>query len=326
MTDHITTTMSPEEQEHAYATLTVPPQLERMRLDLFLDHCFATYTRSFFKKLIDRGLVTHNDTITTKASSRVTSGDTITVAFPPQRAVHPLRSNHAPLGIDVIAEHDTFLVINKPAGLLVHPPAHGSVAVTLADWLVTYYPEIALTGDADRPGIVHRLDKDTSGILLVARTHTAYEQLQEAFKQREVYKTYYAIVTGHPAAHGTISYNIERDPIHRQQMIHTHESGRHAVTEYTAVEYFQDHTLIKLRPITGRTHQLRVHCSAIGHPILGDAVYGKKSKLIDRQALHAQALSFTYDGTTYQYTAAFPDDITSVLRELRNRSPMGKQI
>jgi len=309
-----------QSEETCDVTLTVAQQLDRMRLDLFLDHCFATYTRSFFKKLIDTGMVTHNTTITTKASTRVTAGDTVTVTFPPQRSVHPLRHDHYPLGITVIAEHDAFLVIDKPAGLLVHPPAHGSSAVTLADWLVTYYPETHNVGDPERPGIVHRLDKDTSGILLVARTQHAYDTLQHAFKQRDVTKVYYAIVRGHPEPHGTIQYNIERDPIHRQQMIHTQEGGRHAITEYHVVEYFEDHTLLKLRPTTGRTHQIRVHANAIGHPILGDGIYGKKSSIIDRQALHAHTLAFTYNHHAYTYRAPFPRDLQKALWDLRKRA------
>jgi len=309
------------EAEHYTSTLTVAPQLDRMRLDLFLDHCFGSYTRSFFKNLIDQGLVTRNGVTATKASTRVQAGDIIEVAFPPQRAVHPLRDDHAPLGIEIVDEQNDFIVISKPAGLLVHPPAHGSSVITLSDWLVTYYPEAKDIGDPDRPGLIHRLDKDTSGLLVIARTEDAFTHLQEAFKQRDVRKTYFAIVRGHPPSYGTITYNIERDPICRQQMTHAIESGRRARTEYDVVEYFKDHALVRLRPITGRTHQLRVHCYAIGHPVLGDTMYGKKSHIIDRQALHAHTLAFSFDGASHSYTAPFPDDIQRALTELRKRSP-----
>jgi 23S rRNA pseudouridine1911/1915/1917 synthase len=195
--------------------------------------------------------------------------------------------------------------------------------VSLADWLIHNIDDIAHVGSVDRPGIIHRLDKLTSGLMVIPRTMYAYNLFGIMFRERTIQKTYYALVTGHPPKEGTIDLHIGRDPVQRNKMT-TYRSlaqaetkARHAITHYTVEQYFENAALVRVTLETGRTHQIRVHFAAIGYPIIGDILYGKASPLIERQALHAAELDFNFDGTSYHVTSPLPEDIKKVMKQMK---------
>jgi 23S rRNA pseudouridine1911/1915/1917 synthase len=204
-----------------------------------------------------------------------------------------------------------------------------SSAITVADWILHNHHELSNVGAVDRPGIIHRLDKETSGLLIIARTNYGHNALGALFRNRKINKTYKAIVAGHPPKDGTITLAIGRNPTNRLKMAtfnedlidHTGKIGctkvRHATTDYKVLEYFDDASLIEVKPTTGRTHQIRVHMAALGHPIIGDQLYGKTSPFINRQALHAEQLSFIFDDTHYSFTDEFPHDFQQLINNLR---------
>lgn len=289
------------------------------RLDRFLAREFKDYSRTFFQALIHRGLVCLNGVIQNHASAVIRKGDTISFTVPvPEKTLHdPIQIRALP--VEVVYEHEHFLIISKPAGLSTHRAGTRCADLTLADWIVCNYPALAeeFKDEPDRPGIVHRLDKDTSGLMIIARTRYAYKQFVDLFKSRGVHKTYNALVRGHPPAAGTIDFNIERHATIPTRMTHRIGSGREAVTHYRVLEYVNDSALLELTPLTGRTHQIRVHCAAIGNPIVGDTVYGTKSPLIRRQALHAAHLTFCFDGQSYEFRQPLPADLQEALKHMR---------
>ena len=315
-------------EPNAIFSFTVNGDDSATRIDIFISQQFPFYSRSFFKRLINEELISLNNKPVHKPSVKIQSGNVVTVQFPPKRSMK-LDSVANNLKIDIIHEGEHFLIINKPAGLLVHPPSESCKSITLMDWIVHSYEEITNVGYVDRPGIVHRLDKDTSGILIVSRTNYAHTTFSELFKNRMINKTYYAFVKGHPKQNGTIDLPIGRHP-HNKIKITTfskreHEKNqqtgsnktRHALTHYKVIEYFDDCSLVEVKPVTGRTHQIRVHFAAIGHPLIGDFVYGCTSKLINRQALHAQGLNFNFCNKEYSFLCDFPDDMRSLTTQLK---------
>lgn len=295
--------------------------VEAQRLDRYVVAHSAeagiVLSRTKVQELIDAGCMSVNDRIAMKASMLVKAGDHIALyepVMPEVSGVNPQELEAVP--VEVLAEHQHFIVLSKPAGLVVHKPSPDTEEISLVDWLVHRYPEIASVGSVDRPGIVHRLDKDTSGLLLVARTRYGLETLQKMFGAREIKKTYFALVTGHPQESGVIDYCITRNSVIPTQMTHTVGSGRPAITHFSVMKYYNQYALLEVKPLTGRTHQIRVHCAAIGHPIVGDAVYGTQSKLIKRQALHAAKLEFIFDGQSYTFSKNVPEDFAHALQVL----------
>lgn len=291
------------------------------RLDKVVTHHFPLYSRTFFNRLIDDKHVTLNNKAT-KPSMLVKEGDLIVVQFPPPRAIQVDAVREKNPNVKIVHEGTHFYILCKPAGLLVHPPSMASTAATLVDWLLMHFNDIKDVGYVDRPGIIHRLDKDTSGLIIIPRTNYAHSIFGDLFRDRAIEKTYYAIVQGHPDPSGTIDLPIGRDPVTKTKM--TTRTGpskmREAKTHYKVVEYFDDGALLELRPVTGRTHQIRVHLASIGHPIIGDMVYSNRSKLIDRQALHAAKLSFIFDGEPYTFNCPLPDDMKKLIETLRKQS------
>jgi 23S rRNA pseudouridine1911/1915/1917 synthase len=310
-------------------SFTVEAENAGQRVDIFLTKQFTHYSRSYFQRLIDNQVVTINDVKTKKQGTVLKQGDTIAVAFPDESIQNsPLTFNND-AAVSCIHKDEHFLVITKSADVVTHKPKSDYAKPTLTDWLTAHFQEIASVGYIDRPGIVHRLDKDTSGLMLIARTNYGHTILSELFKQRTIQKTYIALVHGHPSREGTIDLPIGRHPLYRTKMaifpkqVTTTNSTitvRHALTHYQVLHYFNDCSLVKVMPVTGRTHQIRVHFSAIGHPLVGDLVYHKGSSHIARQALHAYGLTFSLDTKEYSFTANPPEDFLHALRELGSQS------
>ena len=239
---------------------------------------------------------------------------------------------------EIIFENSDFIVVNKPAGLVVHAARVNEhrradaaragktrgAEPTLVDWLVKRYPKIKTVGDDPtlRPGIVHRLDKATSGVMIVAKTQASFEQLKKLFQEHRMKKTYYALVRGVPKSlHGTIDAPIGIKNGSLKRSIHSSKMAKPAVTEYVVVKNLGDCALLKVNPLTGRTHQIRVHLASIGHPIVGDILYGKKSShganaatiAPPRLMLHAAALVFSdNNGNRFEFEAPFPSDFPSI--------------
>ncbi len=291
---------------------------EPVRLDLFLAQSLPYYSRSFFKKLIEEKNIKVNNTIITKSGHALKENDTIAVSFPTLPSLPDLELDSIHNNISIIYENEDFLIVYKPAGVIVHKPHTHSNIITLADWLIHSFKEIKSVGAHERPGIVHRLDKETSGILVVPRNNNSHAYFGDLFKNRTIQKTYLALVEGHPEKSGVIESPITRDPFQKHKMTARIASGRPSKTYYTVLEYLDNASLVKVSPVTGRTHQIRVHFASIGHPLIGDKTYGKPSKLIERQALHAYQLAFKFKDTYYSFCKEMPKDMLDALNKLKH--------
>lgn len=292
------------------------------RLDKFLVEKLQEFSRSRIQGLIADGFVDVDNLPAKKAGQLLENGFNVTIRIPP-----PVPTDLVPetIPLDILFENDDLIVINKPAGMVVHP-AVGHASGTLVNAVLGYDPDIEGIGGEERPGVVHRLDKETSGLILLARNERAHRWLQDQFRLREVEKTYLALVDGKPPTPtGRVETYIGRDPRHRKQMAVVPESrGREAISEYKTMESFKNHTLLEFHPLTGRTHQIRLHCAFLGCPIIGDKVYGrKKSSLeIERHFLHAYRLKIVLPGENEQrvFEAELPADLLKVLNILRKES------
>ena len=289
------------------------------RLDKFLVGQLQEFSRSRIQGLIAKGFVDVNGDTAKKAGQTLESGFHVTVRIPPP-APTDLIAEDIPL--DILFENDDLIVVNKPAGMVVHPAA-GHASGTLVNAILGYDPELEGIGGEERPGVVHRLDKETSGLILLAKNERAHRWLQDQFRLRKVEKTYLALVDGKPPTpSGRVEAYIGRDPSHRKRMAIVPESrGREAISEYKTVESFKDHTWLEVHPITGRTHQIRLHCAFLGCPIVGDEIYGKKHSSIKlgRHFLHAYRLKIMLPGDKKPriFEAPLPDELARVLTSLR---------
>ena len=292
-----------------------PDESKMVRLDMFLAENIEDHSRSSVRRFIQQGCVSINDKTVSKAGYLLKDNDCIEISLPAP-LLPELQSCDVPFTI--IDEQEDFLVINKPAGLMVHHAPSAPQEPTLVNGLLYRFQNFKTFNDTHRPGIVHRLDKNTSGLLLVARNQRAHRELSELFKDRKIQKTYLAIVSGHPDRQGTVIYPVGRHPHQRHKMACNGIASRHACTHFQVLSYYNDTTLLALKPVTGRTHQIRVHCAALGHGIIGDATYGEPSKLISRQALHAWKLLFEHKGKRYEYRASVPDDFKHALQQLHS--------
>jgi 23S rRNA pseudouridine1911/1915/1917 synthase len=291
------------------------------RLDRFLTARQVLGTRSQVHRLIREGRVRVGGRVV-KAGASLRAGDRI-VAEPP--APLEVRAVAAPIALDVIFEDAQLLAINKPAGLVVHP-APGHWQGTLVSALLHRWRTVPEGIDPHRLGIVHRLDKDTSGVLLIARTAAALAALGDQFRRREVGKDYLALVWGTPRpSRGVIDHPIGRHPVQRKKMA-VQARGRVARTRYEVLERFARTALVRAHPETGRTHQIRVHLAAIGHPVVGDSLYARghpgQAQVMERQALHAEAIAFRHPatGAPMRITAPLAADFAAALAALRRAS------
>jgi 23S rRNA pseudouridine1911/1915/1917 synthase len=290
------------------------------RLDKFLVGQLQEFSRSRIQGLIAGGFVEVNGRAAKKSGQTLESGFQVTVRVPPA-APTGLVAEDIPL--DIVFENDDLVVVNKPAGMVVHPAA-GHTSGTLVNAMLGYDPEIEGIGGEERPGVVHRLDKETSGLILLAKNERAHRWLQDQFRLRKVDKTYLALVDGKPPTPtGRVEAHIGRDPSHRRRMAIVPESrGRAAISEYKTRESFRNHTLLEFHPLTGRTHQIRLHCAFLGCPIVGDEVYGRKksSVEINRHFLHAYRLKIILPGEKEArvFEAPLPEELASTLNVLRS--------
>ncbi len=290
------------------------------RLDHFLVHQLPEQSRSSFKHAIKQGAILVNDR-QVKAGYRLKPGDRVTVAFPPAPPAGALVAE--PVSFDTLYEDRHLIVIAKPPGVVVHPAA-GHSRGTLVQGLLYRYGDLA-TQDAERPGIVHRLDKDTSGVMVVARTSAALQQLAADFKDRRVSKVYLALLARcPPEPEGRLVAPVGRHPVHRKKMAIRHHRGRYAVTRWrTRKTFAAGPCLVEIIIETGRTHQIRVHMASLGAPVLGDRLYGGRGspnsrEEAPRQMLHAWSLSFNHPvtGRSMQLTAPLWPDFQQVLHRL----------
>jgi 23S rRNA pseudouridine1911/1915/1917 synthase len=262
------------------------------RLDQYLAERLPTLSRSQVQRLISEGHVRLNG-VATRPGARLHPGDELAWHVPPTA---PTALTPQPMDLRVLYEDDDLVVIDKPAGLVVHP-GPGHAAGTLVHGLLARGAQWSSIGGVERPGIVHRLDKDTSGLLVIARNDTAHRDLAGQLQDRSLRRRYRAIVVGEVAdAAARIDAPIGRDPRHRQRMAVV-ASGREAITDFRRLGLHQGHTLLEVSLLTGRTHQVRVHLAYIHHPVLGDPVYGRPSPLIARPALHAAEIAFRHPRT-----------------------------
>jgi 23S rRNA pseudouridine1911/1915/1917 synthase len=316
-------------------SIRVKPSDEAKRLDVLVASVLTDLTRTFIAGLITAAHICV-DGRPRKPGYRVKSGEQISGVIPPPQ---PVEFKPEPIPLDVLFEDGHIIVVNKPPGLVVHP-APGHFSGTLVNGLLNHCPDLGGIGGELRPGIVHRLDKDTSGTLVIAKNDAAHTHLARQFKARQVQKEYLALVHGDvQSASGTVNLPIGRHPVHRKRMSAFSPRGRSAQTDWTVKERFRRATLLVLNLKTGRTHQIRVHCAALHHPIVGDAVYRPRKleimpaaghqppdeisrllKSAGRQMLHAWRLRFIHPhtGKTMLFESAVPPDMQALIDALRS--------
>jgi 23S rRNA pseudouridine1911/1915/1917 synthase len=309
-------------------SITIPSDADGTRLDRFLTSVLPDQSRSHIQRLIKEGHV-HLGGRETKANQPVKTGQVVTIDVPPpaDSDVHP-----EALPLDIVYQDRDLVVVDKPAGMVVHPAA-GHADGTLVNALLHHVDDLSGVGGEKRPGIVHRLDRGTSGLMVIAKHDAAHEELARQFHDREVEKEYIALVWGEVMAGRRIDAPIGRDPANRKKMSAKARRSREAVTRIVHAEHFgRVLTLARVAIHTGRTHQIRVHLSAIGHPVVGDPLYGGVHRRIpgdlravthlERPFLHAARLAFTHpvEGRRMEFTSELPADLQRVLDELRDRT------
>jgi 23S rRNA pseudouridine1911/1915/1917 synthase len=293
-----------------------------MRLDKVLTDCIASLSRAQIQRLISDGMVTLDGKIIDRSGLKIKGGELAQVRVPPPA---PTQTVPESIPLSIIYEDENLIVVDKPAGMVVHPSI-GHPSGTLVNAILGYAPGIEGVGGERRPGIVHRLDKDTSGVILVVKNTRSYRFVQAQFRSRTIDKRYLALVIGSPPTPtGRIEAGIGRDPKHRQRMAvldGERLSVRQAISEYQTIESFDKFALVEVKPVTGRTHQVRVHMAFIGCPIVGDRLYGERrgfSLGLQRHFLHACRIRVKLlDGSEKEFFSETPVELDTALRELRS--------
>lgn len=299
------------------------------RLDRYLSQELSELSRSRIQQLIEQGHVQINDQVCISKKIHLKTGDRITLEIP---AIQPLQIQAADIPLDILYEDDELIILNKPAGLVVHP-APGHPDGTLVNAILAHCPNLPGIGSVQRPGIVHRLDKDTTGAIAIAKTDLAYQHLQAQLQAKTARREYLGLVYGVPKTEtGSIDLPIGRNPQDRKKMaiVSVEDGGRTAVTHWQVQERLANYTLIHFQLETGRTHQIRVHSAKMGHPIVGDPVYGSGRSVgvnLPGQALHAWKLQLQHplSGNLVQVTAPPPPSFTTLLEVLRRRSGISRR-
>ena len=299
------------------------------RLDRYLSQNLSDLSRSRIQQLIEQGHVQVNDQICTSKKVNLKIGDRISLEIP---AIEPLQLLAADIPLDILYEDEELIILNKPAGLVVHP-APGHPDGTLVNAILAHCPNLPGIGGIQRPGIVHRLDKDTTGAIVIAKTDLAYQHLQAQLQAKTARREYLGLVYGVPKTEtGSIDLPIGRNPQDRKKMaiVSVEDGGRTAVTHWQVQERLANYTLIHFQLETGRTHQIRVHSAKMGHPIVGDPVYGSGRSVgvnLPGQALHAWKLQLQHplSGNLVQVTAPPPPSFTTLLEVLRRRSGISRR-
>jgi 23S rRNA pseudouridine1911/1915/1917 synthase len=308
-------------------TLSVCESDNGVRIDTVISKMIGS-SRTLIQEFITLGVITVDTVLAKKNSMPVFKGQQIVILVPQLHHIQAKGSGDKSI-LDTVmlcAQEDDFIIINKPAGLVVHAPNRKSREPSLVDWLTDKGYLQGFEGLV-RPGIVHRLDKETSGIMIVAKNRTAHGILSDLFKERKIKKKYYAIVHGNPPEQMRVDSFLVRDPMVHIKMVtvpysYHHDSTRtqsgfkRAISEIKKIKQLGEYALLQVTPLTGRTHQIRVHCASLGYPIVGDALYGTKSELINRHALHAFSLAFEYQGTSYEFQVPISDDINRILESI----------
>ncbi len=301
--------------------LIVKEAEEEMRLDVFLTDKMQDFTRSYIQTLIKSQYVKVNNNKDIKANYRVKYNDVIEVVIPSSKPEEILEE---PIPLDILYEDDYIAIIDKPKGMVVHP-ASGNYSGTLVNALLYHFDKLSNIGGEIRPGIVHRLDKDTSGLLIVAKCNEVHKELARQLKARKITRIYWTIVEGNIKEDGgTIDTLVGRHPVNRRRMaVLGSGSGRRAVTHFKVLKRFEDYTLVEVKLETGRTHQIRVHMSHMGNPIVGDILYGPKRQRfnVEGQVLHAKELAFSHPvtGEYMNFQARLPDYFLRLLKILKNK-------
>jgi 23S rRNA pseudouridine1911/1915/1917 synthase len=295
--------------------LTVSAEDAGSRIDKYISDNIAELTRSAVQGLIEKGMVTSGGKAVSK-NMKLKGGEEITVEIPEPE---PMDAVPEDIPLDIVYEDDDLLVVNKPKGMVVHP-AHGNYTGTLVNALLHHCGD-SLSGinGVIRPGIVHRIDKNTSGLLIVAKNDASHLKLAEQIKVHSFTREYEAVACGYfKETEGTIDAPIGRHKTDRKKMCVTTENSRNAVTHYSVLKQYGGYAHVRLRLETGRTHQIRVHLSYIGHPVLGDDVYGKPYKGFEGQCLHARKIGFIHPATGeyMEFESELPEYFTAVLRKL----------
>jgi 23S rRNA pseudouridine1911/1915/1917 synthase len=312
--------------------IVVPPGQKRERIDVFLTKHVENATRTKVQRAIREGNVLVNG-LTVRSSHKVNPGESIRIILPNPPLQHAIPEC---IPLDILYEDDDLLVVNKPAGMVTHP-AHGNYSGTLVNALLYHCRNLSSVGEPARPGIIHRLDKDTSGLMVIAKTDVAHAKLARQFAQRTIKREYWAIVWGAlEQSSGIVEAHVGRSKADRKKMA-VIAGGKHAVTGYRVLRQFEYLSLLRLRLGTGRTHQIRVHLAHISHPVFGDPTYNGRRILygprtgvqkaevqqllgmIQRQALHAKTLGFVHPATgkDIYFDSALPADMSAVLERLQ---------
>ncbi|MDF2840945.1 MAG: pseudouridine synthase [Clostridia bacterium] len=287
------------------------------RIDAFLSENIEGQSRSYIQKLIEQHDVLVNDK-PSKSNYKLRLGDNILVQIPDPV---PLEVIAEEIELNIVYEDEDLIVINKPQGMVVHP-AHGNYSGTIVNALLSHCNNLSGINGVMRPGIVHRIDKDTSGVIVIAKNNEAHVSLSDQLKEHSITRRYNALVEGRVKDdRGTIETMIGRNPKNRKEMAVVSRAGKSAVTHYTVLERFENYTLIEAQLETGRTHQIRVHMAHIGHPVVGDPVYGFKKQRFDTkgQLLHARVLGFIHPrtGEYKEFEAPLPEYFTNILNKIR---------
>jgi 23S rRNA pseudouridine1911/1915/1917 synthase len=313
--------------------IEVPSGKKKERLDIYLSNCIENATRSKVQKLIEARRVTVNGKFV-KASYHVQPNDLIEAAHPV--TPHPENAEPEEIPLDIIFEDEFLLVVNKPAGMVAHP-AYANYTGTLVNALLHHTRSLSALNQPGRPGIVHRLDKDTSGLLVVAKDDFTHAKLAYQFSKHNIEREYWAVCWGHfDNKDGKIEKNIARSKKDRKKFTVSRSEGKHAITYYKVLEEFEFASLVKLNLETGRTHQIRVHLNSINHPVFGDPVYGGRQiiygaelpkmknriqnlfEIMKRQALHAKTLGFIHPRSKekMRFDSELPEDMKGLLKKL----------